>query len=71
MHIPSFIKIHWYLLKLSSGNESTNGRMDRRTAGHTEDQRDTIIPCKYRVARQKNSKDDVQEVAQSQNIAYQ
>ena len=35
MHIPSLVKIHWYLLKLSSGNEklTDNGRMDGRTQG--------------------------------------
>ena len=31
MHIPSLVKIHWCLLKLSSGNEKrTDGRADTR-----------------------------------------
>ena len=45
MHIPSLVKIHWYLLK--SGNENTDRRMDvqqtdggmynRQTDGHMDD----------------------------------
>ena len=27
MHTPSLMKIHWHLVKLSSGNENTDGRM--------------------------------------------
>ena len=51
MHIPSLVKIHWCLLKLSSGNGKridgckTDGRTDR----HTDVQRETIIPLHYRV----------------------
>ena len=53
MHIPSLVKIHWCLLKLSSRNE--NGQKDGRTTdgqmdGHTDDQRETIIPHQYCVA---------------------
>ena len=56
MHIPSLVKIHWCLLKLSSGNEK---RTDRRTdvwrlARHTDIQRETIIPRHYCVAGYKN-----------------
>ena len=46
MHIPSLVKIHWCLLKLSSWNEirtdghTTDGWMD----GHTDVQSETIIP---------------------------
>ena len=50
MHIPSLVKIHWCLLKLSSGNEM-DGRTDvRRTDGLTDDQRETMIPRHYCVA---------------------
>ena len=55
------MKIYWYLLKLSSGNEKrTDGRtMDRRTDaqtdGLTDDQRETIIPRHYCVAGYKNN----------------
>ena len=54
MHIPSLDKIHWCLLKLSSGNEMdgwTDGRTtDGRTDGRTTDvQRETIIPRHYYV----------------------
>ena len=45
MHIPSLVKIHLCLLKLSSGNEK---RMDGRTTdGLTDNQRETIIPRHY------------------------
>ena len=47
MHIPSMAKIHWNLLKLSSGKKNTDGR---QTDAHTDDQRETIIPRHYRVA---------------------
>ena len=47
MHIPSLEKIHWCLLKLSSGNEI-------HTDGHTDVQRETIIPRHYCVAGYKN-----------------
>ena len=52
MPTPSLVKIHWCLLKLSSGNEKwTNGRTtDGQTDRLTEDQRETIIPCHYCVA---------------------
>ena len=52
MHIPSLVKIHWRLLKLSSGNEiRTEGRMtEGRTDRYTDVQRETIIPRHYRVA---------------------
>ena len=48
MHIPSLVKIHWYLLKLSSRNENTDGQTDewtgRRTNGRThQHQRETEI----------------------------
>ena len=47
MHIPSLVKIHCYLLKLSSGNEKTDdGWMDR----HTDVQHETKIPRHYCVA---------------------
>ena len=48
MHIPSLVKIHWYLLKLSSGNEKRT--YDGRTDRHTAVQRETIIPRHYGVA---------------------
>ena len=47
MHIPSLVKIHWCLLKLSSRNE-------KRTDGLTDDQHETIIPCHYCVAGYNN-----------------
>ena len=47
LHVPSLVKIHWCLLKFSSGNE-------KRTDGHMDDQRETIIPCHYCVAGYKN-----------------
>ena len=56
MHIPSLVKIHWCLLKLSSGNEIWTDRqtyhwqMDGRTDWHTDVQCETIIPRHYRVA---------------------
>ena len=54
MHIPSLVKIHWCLLKLSSGNEK---RMDgRRKDRHMDVQRDTIIPHHYCVAGYKKKK---------------
>ena len=54
MHIPSLVKIHWCLLKLSSGNEKrTDGRTDGRTHGR---QRETIIPRHYCVAGYKKEK---------------
>ena len=43
MHLPSLKKMHWSLLKLSSGNE-------KRTDGQTDNQRETIIPRHYCVA---------------------
>ena len=56
MHIPSLLKIHRCLLKLSSRNEK---RMDGRTTdgqtdGLTDDQHETIIPRHYCVAGYKN-----------------
>ena len=51
MHIPSLVKIHWCLLKLSSGNEK---RTDGQTDGLTDDQRETIIPRHYCEAGYKN-----------------
>ena len=51
MHIPRLVKIHWCLLKLSSGNEK---RTDRRMDGLADDQRETIIPRHYCVAGYKN-----------------
>ena len=49
MHISSLMKIHWYLLKLSPGNENTDGRMDnRRTDEQKDDQRETVIPWHHR-----------------------
>ena len=49
MHIPSLVKIHWSLLKLSSGNENrTDGRtIDGQTDRHTDVQHETIIPRHY------------------------
>ena len=60
MHIPSLVKIHWCLLKLSSGNEK---RTDRRTTDGltdilTDHQRETIIPCHYCVAGYKKEFQD-------------
>ena len=56
MHIPSLVKIHWRLLKLSSCNEKRmdgptydwqmDGRMDR----HMDIQHETIIPHHYCMA---------------------
>ena len=40
MHTPSLVKIHWYLLKLSSGNENTDGSM---TDGWTANVAPTIL----------------------------
>ena len=55
MHIPSLVKIHWCLLKLSFGNEKTDERTDvRRTDRHTDVQRETIIYRHYCVAGYKN-----------------
>ena len=55
MHTPSLMKIHWHLHKLTSGNENTDGcTTDGRPDGHTDSQRDTIIPRHYRVAGYKN-----------------
>ena len=52
MHIPSLVKIHWCLLKLSSWNKKwTDGQMD----GLTDDQRETIIPSHYCVAGYKKT----------------
>ena len=45
MHIPSSVKIHWCLLKLSSRNEKRTD--DRQTDRHTHVQRETIIPRHY------------------------
>ena len=45
MHIPSLVKIHWCLLKLSSGNEKQT--YDEGTDRHTDVQRETIIPRHY------------------------
>ena len=62
MHIPSLVKIHWRLLKLSSGNEKrTDGRTDGpttdgRTDRLTDVQRETIIPRHYCVARYKKER---------------
>ena len=48
MHMLSLVKIHWCLLKLSSGNgkrtdgQTYNGRTDGRADGLTDDQRETI-----------------------------
>ena len=60
MHKPSLVKIHWCLLKLSSGNEKrTDGRMDGQTDGQmdglTDDQHETIIPHHYCVAGYNNN----------------
>ena len=51
MHKPSLVKTHWYLLKLSSGNEiRPAGRTtDWRTDRHMDVQRETKIPRHYRV----------------------
>ena len=52
MHTPSMVKVRWWLLKLSSGNEiQTDGRTyDWRMDRNTDAQRETIIPRHYRVA---------------------
>ena len=42
MHTPGYMKIHLYLLKLSSGNENTDG--------HMEVKHETIIPGHYHTA---------------------
>ena len=54
MHIPSLVKIHWQLLKLSSEMKYTWTDVqltDRRTdERHTDVQRETITPRHYYVA---------------------
>ena len=51
MHKPALVKVHWYLRKLSPGNENTDGRTtDGRTDGHKDSQSENIISRKYRVA---------------------
>ena len=47
-----FPEINWYLLKLSSVNENTDGRTytHGQKDGHMEDIHETIIPCYYHVA---------------------
>ena len=62
MHIPSLVKTHLHLLKLSYGNEHTDGRTterqtDGQTDGHTDSQHETIIPHYYRVAGYKDGSD--------------
>ena len=56
MHIPSLVKIHWCLLKLSSGTEKTDGwTTDGWTDRHKDVQHETIIPRHYRVAGYENT----------------
>ena len=53
MHIPSLVKTHWCLLKLSSGNKkwmdgwTYDRQMDRQMDGLIDDQRETIILHHY------------------------
>ena len=62
------VKIHWCLLKLSSGNEiwkdlrQTDGWMDRQM----DVQRETIIPHHYRVAGYKKVGDMSDDKEQTQ-----
>ena len=53
LHIPSLVKIHWYLLKLWSGNENTeeqtyNKCTYRQADGQMDIQHETIISRLYR-----------------------
>ena len=51
MHTLRLVKIHWQLLKLSSGNENMDGRTtDGRTDGRVDIHRDTVVTRHYRVA---------------------
>ena len=61
MHIPSLVKIHWCLLKLSLGNEKrTDGRThDGQTDGLMDDQRETIIPRHYCVVGYKKEQNKI------------
>ena len=48
IHLQSLVKIHWYLLKLSSWNENMDGRMtDRRTDTRTSNMK--LSPRQFRV----------------------
>ena len=50
MHIPSLVKIHWFT-QVTIQKWKTDRRMDIPLMdGHTDIQRETIIPCHYRVA---------------------
>ena len=46
------MKIHWYLLKLSSGNENTDGQTDAQM----HSQHDAIIPHHYCIVGYKKEK---------------
>ena len=51
MHIPSLVKIHWYLLKLSSGNEITDEwTIVQQMDGHTDNKSEAIIRRHYCMA---------------------
>ena len=49
MHIPSLVKIHWYLLKLLSVNKNKTyvWQMDRQMDRHMDGQHETIVSCHY------------------------
>ena len=54
----------WNLLKLLSANKITDGGTDGRTHGHTDDERETIIPRHYRasgIKRRQATKNSKQE----------
>ena len=61
MHTLSLVKIQWYLLNEKWKYWRADGltwrmddQMDGQMDGHTDSQRDTIIPCRYRVVGYKN-----------------
>ena len=60
MHMPSLVKIFWYLLKLLSANENTGRGMAIRQMDdrHTDVQHETTIPNHYPVAGYKQKDQD-------------
>ena len=68
-HTLSWVKIHWYFFKLSSGNKIMDWLTDiwQRTDGHTDSQHDIIIPGHYRAAGYKNVTSDQVSLRLGQN----